>query len=210
MTGVFLWSLFIYSKSVIEKCYKKERVVSEQQSDIKPHRFSKLFSYKNAKSLVINLVVFAIFFNALHWFQSSHLLDEDLKAPLVQLNLPTLTGEQFDHTALTGKKTVVYFFAPWCQVCHLSIGNLENLYQSQGDEVNVLAVALSFNSKNEVDVFVADKQLTFDVLLGTDEVMSAFHIRGFPTYYVFDEQGNITGRTQGYSTELGLRLRALL
>ena len=184
--------------------------MSEQQIQPKSSLFSKMFRYENIKSLVINIVLFAIFFNAIHWFQSSHLLDEDVKAPLTQLSLPKLAGEQFDHASLFGKKTVVYFFAPWCQVCHLSIGNLENLYQSQGDDVNVLAVALSYESKNEIDAFVADKQLTFDVLLGTNEVMQAFHIRGFPTYYVFDEQGKITGRTQGYSTELGLRVRALL
>lgn len=167
-------------------------------------------SYENAKSLAINIVIFAIFFNAIHWFQSSHLLDEDVKAPLAQLSLPSLTGELFNHNQLAGKKTVVYFFAPWCQVCHLSMGNLENLYQSQGEDINVLAVALSYESKNEIDEFVADKQLTFDVLLGTNEVMQAFQIRGFPTYYVFDAQGKVTGRTQGYSTELGLRVRALL
>lgn len=184
--------------------------MNDNLEDKKKSFFDKMFSYENMKSLVINIVIFAIFFNAIHWFQSSHLLDEEVNAPLAQLSLPALTGEQFDHTSLAGKKTVVYFFAPWCQVCHLSIGNLENLYQSQGDDINVLAVALSYDSKNEIDAFVADKQLTFSVLLGTNEVMQAFHIRGFPTYYVFDEQGKITGRTQGYSTELGLRVRALL
>ena len=167
-------------------------------------------SYHNAKSWAINILVFAIFFNALHWFQSSHLLNKQVKAPLEQLSLPSLNGQLFDHQQLLGKKTVVYFFAPWCGVCHLSIGNLENLYHSEQQQIHVVAVALSYQTKNEVEQFVAEKNLTFDVLLGSNEVMEAFHIRGFPTYYVFDQQGVITGRTQGYSTEVGLRLRALL
>ena len=171
--------------------------------------FKAQLTYKNGKSLAINIVIFAIFFNALHWFQSSHLLENDVKAPIEQLSLPALNGEFFQHQDLLGKKTVVYFFAPWCQVCHLSMGNLENLYQAKKDDIHVVAVALSYQSKNEIEQFVAEKALSFEVLLGTNEVMQAFHIRGFPTYYVFDERGVITGRTQGYSTEAGLRLRAM-
>lgn len=89
------------------------------------------------------------------------------------------------------------------------MGNLQNLFDSRKDEVNVIAVALSYDSVNEIRDFVMDKQLTFPVLLGNDAVMAHFKVRGFPTYYVLDEQGKISGKTQGYSTELGLRLRSL-
>lgn len=162
------------------------------------------------KSLAYNLVLFAVIFNGISLYREMSLLPSDNSYNAPQLSLPQLTGEKFDHQTLAGNKTVVYFFAPWCNVCHLSIGNLENFYQDEKGEVNVVAVALSWDSRNEIDEFVKDKELTMPVLLGTDELMQEYQITGFPSYYVLDEQGKIAARSQGYSTEIGLRLRAML
>jgi len=178
-------------------------------------RVRNWFSLANIKASILNISLFVGMFLMIDWFQSSHLLPTEQAAPVNILQLPELKEsglavQLFEPQMLAGKTTVVYFFAPWCNVCHLSIGNLENLYQSRRDDINVIAVALSYQSSNEIADFVADKNLTFPVLLGTNEVMKRYSVRGFPTYYVLDEQGKVVGKTQGYSTEIGLRLRAML
>jgi peroxiredoxin len=162
------------------------------------------------KSIVINILLFAVIFNGFSLYQEQNLLASDQSIVAPSLTLPRLTGELFEHSELAGKNTVVYFFAPWCRVCHLSIGNLENLYQDKNGDINVVAVALSYDSVNEITAFVKDKGLTFEVLLGTNELMQEYKINGFPSYYVLDQQGRITAKSQGYSTELGLRLRTLI
>lgn len=168
------------------------------------------FDYKTLRNVALQLLLFAIIFNAVSFWRESSLLpaDGDYQAPT--LSLPRLNGEMFDHNQLAGNKTIIYFFAPWCTVCHLSIHNLESFYQDEKGDVNVVGIALSYDSRNEVDEFVKDKALSFPILMGTNELMTEYKINGFPSYYVLDEQGRIAAKSQGYSTEMGLRLRALL
>ena len=106
-----------------------------------------------------------------------------------------------------GKKTILYFFAPWCQVCNLSIENLQNVYQKTPN-LNVIAVALDFVDADEVKNFTVNHQLTFPVALGNELVKADYKVMGYPSYYVLDEENTIIARSLGYSSEIGLYLRS--
>jgi thiol-disulfide isomerase/thioredoxin len=106
-----------------------------------------------------------------------------------------------------GKKTILYFFAPWCQVCNLSIENLQNVYQKTPN-LNVIAVALDFVDADEVKNFTMNHQLTFPVALGNELVKADYKVMGYPSYYVLDEENTIIARSLGYSSEIGLYLRS--
>ncbi len=141
------------------------------------------------------------------WLRASSMLDDQSQVTEVTV-LPSLASEIIKVQA-NGKPLIVYFFAPWCQICHMSIGNLQNTYDSNKDNIDVIAIALDYAERNEVDNFVARHQLTFPVLLGTEQVKQRFQITGYPSYYVLDEENTIQGKSLGYSTELGLYLRSL-
>ena len=141
-------------------------------------------------------------------WQSRHLLSTagDTLAPTFELT--AVDGQVYRFPDRQTQSTLLYFFAPWCQVCRLSIGNLEKLRQVRGaEELSILIIALDWQDLSEVKQFIAQQQLTLPVLMGTPSVAQAYHIRGFPTYYVLDAAGYIIERSLGYSTELGLRLR---
>ncbi len=121
--------------------------------------------------------------------------------------VPTLMDETVSLNA-QGKTTVLYFFAPWCQICHVSIGNLQSLFQ-KNQQLNVIAIALDFTSKNEVKNFTNKHQLTFPVALGNEAIKQVFEISGYPSYYVLNEENVIIAKSMGYSSELGLYLRSL-
>jgi peroxiredoxin len=121
--------------------------------------------------------------------------------------VPTLMDETVSLNA-KGKTTVLYFFAPWCQVCHVSIGNLQTLFQ-KNEQLNVIAIALDFTSKDEVRNFTNKHQLTFPVALGNESIKKVFEISGYPSYYVLNEENVIIAKSMGYSSELGLYLRSL-
>jgi peroxiredoxin len=122
-------------------------------------------------------------------------------------NLSTITGELVSLQS-QGKTTVIYFFAPWCQVCHASIGNLQTLFE-KNEQVDVIAVALDYSSTEEVMKFTQRHQLTFPIALGNEKTKLTFAVTGYPSYYVLDEDNVITAKSMGYSSQLGLYLRSL-
>ena len=121
-------------------------------------------------------------------------------------NLPTVTGEVISLSPQ--KKTVIYFFAPWCSICHASIDNLQATYQ-KNEEINVIAVALDFVDVSEIEDFVAKHQLTFPIAIGNEKVKQAYKVHGYPSYYVINEENTVISKSIGYSTEIGLYLRSL-
>lgn len=121
--------------------------------------------------------------------------------------VPTLMGETVSLNS-QGKTTVLYFFAPWCQICHMSMGNLQALYE-KNEHLEVVAVAMDFISIDDVMDFTKQHQLTFPIALGNEEIKQAFSISGFPSYYVISEENTIIAKSMGYSSELGLYLRSL-
>lgn len=107
-----------------------------------------------------------------------------------------------------GKTTVVYFFAPWCQICHASISNLQTLYE-ENNNINVIAVALDYIDKKEVYEFSNQHKLSFPIALGTEQIKAQFKVKGYPSYYVIDEENTVITKSMGYSSEIGLIIRTL-
>lgn len=164
------------------------------------------------RSLIIQIILVVIIFNVASWFRESSMLsakdnlsERVYRAPVLVTNNQS---EKILTIAAQGKTTVLYFFAPWCQVCHLSIGNLQKLYEKKSD-IAVIAIALDYSDKAEVLAFTKQHKLSFPVVLGTQELKAAFKIKAYPSYYILDKDNRVIGRSLGYSTELGLYLRTL-
>lgn len=149
------------------------------------------------------LVALAIY-GGLNYWQTKDLLPKDSGVVAPSFRLKTLSG---DVAKLGEGPSVVYFFAPWCQVCDFTSENVNGLKESVGEGLEVLAVALSYGSSQEVSAFAKKHNLKIPVLLGNDEVGKAFKIQGFPTFYFIDKNGYVRNHTVGYTSEWGLKLR---
>ena len=140
------------------------------------------------------------------WMNRGSLAADGQVAP--DFTLPTLSDATVSLSDFKGRQVLMYFFAPWCGVCRLSADNLNDLRQIRSEEdLAVVMVALSYESRAEVEAFVAALDLQVPVLLGTEAQMADYQIQGFPTYYVVDESGHLQARSMGYSTEWGMRFR---
>jgi thiol-disulfide isomerase/thioredoxin len=163
------------------------------------------------RNLAIQALIFFTIFQSISMLRETSMLSTDTKIDSVNnllfSQVPTLMGETVSLHSQS-KKTVIYFFAPWCQVCHVSIGNLQALYE-KNNHLEVIAVALDYADADEVMAFTKQHQLTFPIALGNEEIKQAFSISGYPSYYVISEDNSIVGKSMGYSSELGLYLRSL-
>jgi thiol-disulfide isomerase/thioredoxin len=163
------------------------------------------------RSLAIQALLFLIVFQSISFLREMSMLSTDVELTTVDSlsfeQVPTLMGETVSLNS-QGKTTVLYFFAPWCQICHMSMGNLQALYE-KNEHLEVVAVAMDFISIDDVMDFTKQHQLTFPIALGNEEIKQAFSISGFPSYYVISEENTIIAKSMGYSSELGLYLRSL-
>lgn len=106
-----------------------------------------------------------------------------------------------------GRSTLVYFFAPWCNVCALSINSIESVDTS---DIDIVVVALDFDSIEAVQAFVDEHQVTATVLLGTNELKKQFQIKGYPSYYILDESAYVVAKSFGFNTGIGIKLKQWL
>lgn len=150
--------------------------------------------------------VMALIIYAISSWQARNLLEDDGSVKVDNVALVSLDGK-VENLLQENKRTLIYFFAPWCKICELSINNLDYLDDT---ELNVVRVALDYRLKNEVVAFVEQNQVEGKVMLGSEDLKSQFNIPGYPTYYLLDEQHQIVGHSFGYSTALGLKLKNLL
>tara|TARA_B100001109_G_scaffold201911_1_gene168687 strand:+ start:76499 stop:77050 length:552 start_codon:yes stop_codon:yes gene_type:complete len=150
--------------------------------------------------------VFILLFVAISVWLGRHMLDRDAQAPnsrLTQLSTrqPTPLSWPSSH-----ERTLVYFFAPWCSVCRISMPGL-TLLETDDQHLRVVAVALDWQDEQEVRQFISDTGFSGEVLLGTPETSAAWKISGYPSYYVVGKNGNILHADRGVSTPPGLWLR---
>lgn len=149
----------------------------------------------------------AVFFAVSSW-QARNLLDTDEQvAPPLQAQ--TLEGEPFELTASGNKTTLVYFFAPWCHICAASSDNIRRLRRLRDEEsLSIVTVALDWENIEDIREYAVRHELNVPVLVGDAGIAEDWHVFGFPTYYVLDDQHRVVSRDFGYSTQLGLWWRS--
>ena len=157
--------------------------------------------------LLNGAIIIAVFLAVSAW-QGKDLVSNQVPAPLFKLQ--TLSGDLVALEEFKGKRVLLYFFAPWCKICDLSIGNLNWVRKLRSeDSTELLAVALSYDDLQSVKSFQERNTLDVPVLLGTHEMLSSYRIRAFPTVYTVNKSGEVDGSTVGYATTLGLWWRTL-
>lgn len=155
-------------------------------------------------SLLIDVTLILVVFFAVHAWQTRK-LPVDEAAPETVLAL--LDGTGMASAIQPGKAGIVYFFAPWCYYCKTSIDNLDGMVSS-GTVAWGTAVALDYSDTKEVEAFVEETGVSMPVLLGNAGTAADWSVRAFPTYYVINADGKISSRSVGYSTWLGMSVRA--
>jgi len=158
----------------------------------------------------LNVLFFVAVFVGVSAFQARNMLSTSgTEAPALSGLL--LHGGSYDIATAGDRPTLIYFFAPWCNICAASSDNLTRLRRLRADEsLEILAVALDWQDAEEVSRYVDRHEIDLPVVLGDAKVARDWHVYAFPTYYVLDSDGQIRRRDLGYSSQFGLWWRTWL
>ena len=124
----------------------------------------------------------------------------DVSTPTPQENLapdfqlPDLDGQLVTLGDLRGSPVLLNFWSTRCGSCRFEMPFIQDISEDEEFLSKGLAIlTISIDEEPyEVEKFMADKKLTFTVLLDTDKkIASKYNIRGIPTTFFIDKNGII-------------------
>ncbi len=143
---------------------------------------------------------------------------EQTPKPMPAFALETLDGGRFLSADLAGKVVLVDLWATWCLPCLVEIphwNELQENYSQQGFTVLGITIQSGWAGDIQSDIEGFDFEITYPVVVGTDEVERAFGgILGFPTAFLITRDGKIynkyTGSYPGKHKEIEAAIERLL
>ena len=144
------------------------------------------------------------------WLLSSLCLVQAAEpAPALELKtLQGMTSHLADH-----KGQVVYldFWATWCAPCRQSfpwMNEMHDKYKTQGLKI----IAISLDEKTEqVEGFLQTLPAHFSIMIDSEgKSADLFKVRGMPSSYVIDRNGNIVGSHAGFRQKDTIKLEQMI
>jgi thiol-disulfide isomerase/thioredoxin len=116
------------------------------------------------------------------------------------------SGKQVSFSEISkGKPVLVNFWATWCAPCVREtpdLVELHNEYTSKGALVIGISTDRDDDALNLVSDFVKEKSVTYPIVIDNGELEEAFGgLRGYPTTFYIDKDGNIVKKFIGIQTK---------
>ena len=112
--------------------------------------------------------------------------------------LTTVDGKDFTLSSLKGKVILLNFWATWCPPCR---GEIPDFIELAGDYKNsgfeIVGVSLD-SSPKKLSKFVKSSGINYPVMLGNKKITAKYGgVRGIPTTFIIDRNGNIANKHVG-------------
>ncbi len=114
--------------------------------------------------------------------------------------LPDLAGDNLTLSDFKGKVVILNFWATWCPPCRREIPDFVYLYEKYKDEgLVIIGVNLDRGDSRAVKQFSENYKIDYPIVLGNVNVTQDYGgIRGIPTTFVIDRNGDIKEKYVGY------------
>ncbi len=153
---------------------------------------------KYAKEIAKTLIILTIILNIVSYFKSQDLNKDKLNIQTFKLL------DNSTYTVSNDKPILVHFWATWCPTCKIEAGNIERVSK----EYEVITIASQSGSKEEIQKYLEENNLTFKVVNDLDgEYANKFNISAYPTTFIYDKDKNMTFSEVGYTSTFGLFVR---
>jgi thiol-disulfide isomerase/thioredoxin len=155
----------------------------------------------NWKNWATNLAIILIAYAAI---QAYHSRAAPSAGPAPEIQGRLLDGQTIQLSKMQGQPVLLHFWATWCGICRLEYNSIDELAQ----DYQVITVASQSGSRAEIRKHVNKEGISAGVLVDENGVLAKrYGIKGFPSSFVIDAEGNIYDVEVGYSTYWGLKWR---
>lgn len=150
--------------------------------------------------LIEIFLIIAIIFGIRAWQQKDLVIGEAPSFQSVMLNGETVNLEDY-----RGKPFILHFWASWCPFCKIEEGSMTSIQK----DWPLLSVAYQSGDKTEVQKHMKERGLeSWPTIVDKDNRLGdLFGVKGVPTSYIIDGEGNIRFAEVGLTSGWGLKAR---
>lgn len=106
--------------------------------------------------------------------------------------LETMDGETVKLSDFRGEKVMLNFWASWCPPCRAEMPDIQKFHEKNDGVIVSVNLTETENSMRNVDEFVDEFDLTFDILKDEDtSVGNRYKAQALPTSYMINSKGEI-------------------
>ena len=111
--------------------------------------------------------------------------------PAPDFELVDVDGDKHRLSDYRGKPLIINFWATWCPPCREEMPSMNRAWHKVKDTVSMLAINVG-EDEDTIFIFSADYPIDFPVLLDSSgAVIREWPVKGLPTTFVLDREGNI-------------------
>ncbi|WP_158826734.1 TlpA family protein disulfide reductase [Mucilaginibacter lacusdianchii] len=116
-------------------------------------------------------------------------------------SLYDVNGNRVSLSQLNGKVVVMDFYFIGCAGCMLSIKPLNAIYEKYKNKDVVIVSLSERDSKKAVLAFEKQYKIKYSGYIEAANVVKAYHVSAFPTYYFIDKEGKVASTVVGYDDD---------
>ena len=102
----------------------------------------------------------------------------------------TVTGETFEGASLSGRPTLLWFWAPWCPTCRGQIPQVEGIAADHAGELNVIGIG-SLDSAEAIAGFADDVDDVVHLEDVDGELWKRFGVTEQSSFVLLDADGTV-------------------
>ena len=155
--------------------------MSDQEDVVRPV-WQRVLRYLGDWALALGLTLLGF------WLLSSW-RSPDLPEHAPGWELTDIEGKSHRLSDYKGRTVVLNFWATWCRPCLMEIPSFSE-FAAENPDVAVLGIALDGDATSLRD-FAQKIEMTYPVLLGTDEIQSTYGVDSLPTTVTVAPDGKV-------------------